>query len=790
MTSESALALGLPMPDVPGDGSISAIADLVRRIVHARRGLSRTEVVSWVSQFVDDPDSVEAAARIGGVIDALCELKDIGYGTMRGEPVLVALPERRIALPDGTAVALGDHGTSVGTGCQRLFPEVAGGATESLVEVLASFDEPVSLSGHRALEPIGRWTGDDPMPAALRRALSLSGAFDPLDQNWSMSEENASFLNEWFSLKTPDPSSQVAEPDEGQMRVAHAPAGSRMVVEAGPGSGKTHVACERVLSLVQNEGLAPSRILLLSFTRIAVAEIRDRIGRRLHDMPNAAALQIRTFDSFAARLLAASGLYAAGGHDASIRAATRLMRSDNPLVADAIGLLEHVVIDEAQDLVGDRKEMCEALLALLDPSCGITVFGDFAQSIYGYQHRGAEGSTLLAEIAKHADFTCDQLECDHRTRTKALKEMFRSVRETLKDDPVGSRDGYFRIREQISTAAVENDVTKFAVHPSTTGGLILTRSRRGLFTAAEHMRAVGRSFRLRLPDRPPRVEAWIGALLGGLPSATRMSQNDFRSIFEALSPAPWRKLDECWEILLDLDASGREDISVGNIAEGLADPPLELLSDHEGSSGPLLSTIHAIKGREAERVMLLLARAPYGDQVNWAEEARTLYVGATRASTELRTGWINPRKFYTTGEPERFWAARPDHRLMEIGLEGDLVDWAEFVRSSHVVNEANLISSIWRAANDEPRAAAYPDADGRLVLRIGDHDGTAIGFLSDSFVDLMQSLRKAEPASALPEVVAGIPVVGATTVVVPGRPGEAPSLGLMPLLGGFASIPR
>jgi hypothetical protein len=231
-------------------------------------------------------------------------------------------------------------------------------------------------------------------------------------------------------------------------------------------------------------------------------------------------------------------------------------------------------------------------------------------------------------------------------------------------------------------------------------------------------------------------------------------------------------------------------ISVGNIAEGLEDPPLELLSDHEGSSGPLLSTIHAIKGREAERVMLLLTRAPYGDRVDWAEEARTLYVGATRASTELRTGWISPRRFYKIGDPERYWAAHPDHRMIEIGLDGDLVDWAEFVRSSHVVNEANLISSIWRAANDEPRAAAYPDADGRLVLRIGNYDGTAIGFLSDSFVDLMQSLRKAEPESALPEVVAGISVVGATTTVVPGRPGDAPSLALMPLLGGFASIPR
>lgn len=790
MTSETTFAPGRYVPDVPTNGSTRAIADLVRRIVHARRGLSRAEVVNWVLQFIDDMDRVDAAARVAGMIDMLCELKDIGYGTMRDEPVLVSLPERRVALPDGTIVALGDHGTSVGAGSEKLFPEVTGGATESLVEVLASFDEPVSLIGHQVIEPIGHWTGDGKMPAALRRALSLCGAFDPVEQKWSISEENASFLNEWFGLAPLDSSDLDSVPDETQLRVAKAPAGLRMVVEAGPGSGKTHVACERVISLVEAEGLAPSRILLLSFTRIAVAELRDRIGRRIGELPNAAALQVRTFDSFAARLLANAGLSSSGGHDAGIRAATRLMRSDNPLVADALGQLEHVIIDEAQDLVGDRKEMCEALLALLDPACGVTVFGDFAQSIYGYQRRGTSGSTLLAEVATRADFTCDQLVRDHRTRTEALKEMFSSVRETLRGDPVGSREGYFHVREQIRSAAVENDITGFAFHPSTTGGLILTRSRRGLFTAAEHMRTAGRSFRLRLPDRPPRIEAWIGALLGGLPASTRMSQSDFRSVHEALSPAPWRSVEECWEILRDLDASGRDMISVGNIAEGLEDPPLELLSDHEGSSGPLLSTIHAIKGREAERVMLLLTRAPYGDRVDWAEEARTLYVGATRASTELRTGWISPRKFYKIGDPERYWAAHPDHRMIEIGLEGDLVDWAEFVRSGHVVNEAEAISCIWRASIDEPRVAAYPDADGRLVLRIGNHDGAAIGCLSHAFIDLIQALRKVERDSALPEVVAGIPVLGATTAVVPGRSGEAPSLALMPLLGGFGSIPR
>jgi hypothetical protein len=740
---------------------------------------------------VDDTDHVQAKARIDGVIDVLCEMKDIGYGTMRGEPVLVALPERRVALPDGKVIALGDHGLHGAADSGFLFPDVAGQANESLIEILRTIEEPVLLCGHGSLAADGRWVSDDPMPAALRKALTLSGAFDPFERRWSLSEETASFLNEWFNLTPPESSSlKMESPDESQLRVAQTPADTRMLVEAGPGSGKTHVACERIISLVQDEGIAPSRVLLLSFTRIAVAELRDRIGRRLNEIPNVAALQIRTFDSFAARLLSSAGVGSSGGHDASIRAAKRLLRSDNPLVADAIGQLEHVIIDEAQDLVGDRKEMCEALLALLNPACGVTVFGDFAQAIYGYQNKGNSGSTFLSEVAKRPDFTCDQLERDHRTRTAELKEMFRTARQTLRGDPAGSRDSYFRVREEIRAAAVENDIADFAIHPSTTAGLIVTRSRRGLFTAAEDMRAAGRSFRLRLPDRPPRIEAWIGALLGGLPASTRMSRADFLSVHEQLRPAPWRNSEECWEILLDLDASGRDVISVGNIAEGLADPPPELISDHEGGSGPLLSTIHAIKGREAERVMLLLMRAPYGDRVDWAEEARTLYVGATRASTELRTGWISPNKYYSTGEPERFWAARRAHRLIEIGLEGDLVDWAEFVRSGHVASEADTIANIWRAANDEPRATAYPASDGRLVLRVGDSGGPAIGCLSDGFVELMQSLRKVEPGSALPEVVSGISVVGATTTAVPGRPGDAPSLALMPLLAGFASIPR
>ena len=368
--------------------------------------------------------------------------------------------------------------------------------------------------------------------------------------------------------------------------------------------------------------------------------------------------------------------------------------------------------------------------------------------------------------------------------------MFRAVRDTLRDGQSGYREGYFKVRNQIMAAALENEIPRFAAHSSTTSGLVLTRSRRGLFTAAEAMRSAGRRFRLRLPDRPLRIKPWIGAILGAHPSSENISRDVFGDMHEMLFPAAVGDVDESWEILLELDGSGRDSIVVGRVADGLTEPPLELLNDHEGNAGPLLSTIHAIKGREHQRVMLLLTRAPHGETVNWGEEARALYVGATRASTELRTGWINPVKFYPKGKPERYWAARSDHRLIEIGLESDLVDWREFLHSGHVTNEPETIARIWLASMEEPKVVAIPDSEDRLILRFDDEEGFAIGALSPDFAEMVQLIRQVAPDTTPPELISDISVVGATTVVVPGNAGELPRLALTPLLGGFARIPR
>ena len=52
-----------------------------------------------------------------------------------------------------------------------------------------------------------------------------------------------------------------------------------MLVLAGPGSGKTLVITERTRHLVKECGIAPANILVITFTKAAAAEMKERFIR-------------------------------------------------------------------------------------------------------------------------------------------------------------------------------------------------------------------------------------------------------------------------------------------------------------------------------------------------------------------------------------------------------------------------------------------------------------------------------------------------------------------------------
>lgn len=76
--------------------------------------------------------------------------------------------------------------------------------------------------------------------------------------------------------------------------------GSHARLLAGPGTGKTKTLTRRVLSLILQHNADPESILLLTFTRLAAAQLKDEIKKVLEPLGKTIP-QVSTLHSFALR---------------------------------------------------------------------------------------------------------------------------------------------------------------------------------------------------------------------------------------------------------------------------------------------------------------------------------------------------------------------------------------------------------------------------------------------------------------------------------------------------------
>lgn len=104
-----------------------------------------------------------------------------------------------------------------------------------------------------------------------------------------------------YLLRRPDPAAVPAPTlDESQQAVVDH-AGGPLLVLAGPGTGKTTTMVEAVVDLVERRGVDPAEILMLTFSRKAAEQLRDRVTARLGRTTGTDLAS--TFHSFAYSLL-------------------------------------------------------------------------------------------------------------------------------------------------------------------------------------------------------------------------------------------------------------------------------------------------------------------------------------------------------------------------------------------------------------------------------------------------------------------------------------------------------
>ncbi|WP_232715212.1 UvrD-helicase domain-containing protein [Gordonia metallireducens] len=424
---------------------------------------------------------------------------------------------------------------------------------------------------------------------------------------------------------------QALELDPDQRLVAQSASSERLVVIAGAGQGKTEVVTSRLKFLIEDEGLSAStELLVLSFSRAAVHAVRTRLTDR-----EVAEVNVRTFDSYASQLLLEADVEPALGFEARIRQATSLLREGNDDVVQLVEDLQHVIVDEVQDLVGDRAEFVLAILERLSKEAGYTVLGDPLQGIYDFvlddsSSRMTSSEVLECLLSDHSA-TRTTLSRNYRARgddCRRVVDVGRRLRETV--DPVVALDQLREVRDKLPHIDRCDDWGFLDLYPGRSA--ILCRSNAEVLRISRQLADLGIRHAVRRPAQAFGAARWIGPILAGL-----AGPNVERPVVEGLLAGKFgeQEAEDAWYLLKGAEGGrgrSRDQLNLDRIRRRVASSTVPLtLTQGDDEVDVVISTIHRAKGLEFDNVFLAAWRDPAEDDPDPWAQVRLEYVALTRA---------------------------------------------------------------------------------------------------------------------------------------------------------------
>lgn len=214
---------------------------------------------------------------------------------------------------------------------------------------------------------------------------------------------------------------------EEQLEVIEAPIDEKTIVMAAAASGKTATLTERIRYLLKN-GIRPEKIVSITFTNNAAAEMRERLGDDFQE-----GMFLGTLHSYVNMLLMSKGIDTTVIRDEEEFDELFQLIMVHP---EAVREVDYLLCDESQDL---NAQQFDFITTIVNPHACLIV-GDIRQSIYGFRNAVPK---MLLYLMNNDDYVVRELNRNYRNGTTILdfsNTILKKMKEKPKGIPIPMRD--------------------------------------------------------------------------------------------------------------------------------------------------------------------------------------------------------------------------------------------------------------------------------------------------------------------------------------------------------------
>lgn len=524
------------------------------------------------------------------------------------------------------------------------------------------------------------------------------------------------------------------------------PINSRIIVNAGPGTGKTYSLIERIVHLVKDEHVDTEDILVLCFSRTATAEVLNRINERCTEDEDleGSGWQIGTIDSYCWCLTHSDDdqTYnsATGSYEDGIRNAINFLKNEDIELP-----IKYIIIDEIQDIIDVRGKFILELLTHLKPDCGFAVLGDFCQAIYDFQvERRKNSFTAVQFIKKLCDISnIDKLTFEHNYRSDSRSELNQKLDELrpalINED---ANDSFRKVKEIESSQftmedslddMIESVLDESIDDPDRTTGVLVRRNADVTEVASKFYEKLFEAdnylpIHIQKRKEGAYLAGWIGLFFQSYQKeygTSKIDKNSFVEAFDSLfdddekeklnlkysASYYWEALEQC---MVNDENYGKGKYDIEKLLKNISLNAWKfrencgaLLSGILQNSPIVISNVHQAKGREYDQVVLSTRILNFSNKdydIKTNEKCRVAYVALTRSKDKVglfKTGDFKYGAIKMTNRAYLSGKKSGNIQKIEFGTYGDLdsssfanEEIQEYIRDELPVGEPLQLNKI------------------------------------------------------------------------------------------------